>query len=385
MKAVVCTKYGPPEVLQLKEVEKPTPRDNEALIKIYATGFKGPRKKIQGAALAGEIEAVGKEVKLFRKGDQIFGSTGMGFGCYAEYTSVPIMDLPDVDLFYRKEGALVKKPANMTYEEAVTVPFGGFTALGFLRKGNIQKGQKVLIYGASGAVGTSAIQLAKYFGAIVTGVCSTANLKLVKSLGADSVIDYAKEDFSKNGETYDIIFDAVGKSPFSGCLRSLKKNGVYLRAVHMDLLSIVRGLWTNLTSSKKIIAGVGTEKIEDLIFLKELVEVGKLKAVIDRCYPLEQIVEANYSTKSGSWEGIFEGAADECGRFFLFRKYRMGRWKNISLRPWLFLFNRFYETRTGFLPRRYDHYKYYGNRSNEMGLYGLWIDPLCESFSPKII
>jgi NADPH:quinone reductase-like Zn-dependent oxidoreductase len=329
MKAIVCTKYGPPDVLQLKEVEKPIHKDNEVLIKIYATtvssgddrirgykvpllywlpfrlamGFKGPRKKIQGAALAGEIEAVGKEVNLFKKGDQVFGSTGMGFGCYAEYTCVPIADLPDVDLFYRKEGALAKKPANMTYEEAVTVPFGGPTALHFLRKGNIQRGQKVLIYGASGAVGTSAVQLAKYFGAVVTGVCSTANLELVKSLGADKVIDYTKEDFSKSGETYDIIFDTVGKSPFSGCLKSLQKKGVYLRAVHMDLLSIIRGLWTNLTSSKKIIAGVGTEKIEDLIFLKELVEAGKLKPVIDRRYPLEQIVEAHRYVEKGHKKG----------------------------------------------------------------------------------
>ncbi len=329
MKAVVCTKYGPPEVLQLKEVEKPVPEENEVLIKIYATtvssgddrirgykvpllywlpfriamGFTGPRKKIQGAALAGEIEAVGKTVSLFKKGDRVFGSTGMEFGCYAEYTCVPVADLPDVDLFYRKEAALVKMPANMTYEEAVAVPFGGLTALHFLRKGNIRSGQEVLIYGASGAVGTSAVQLAKTFGAVVTGVCSTANLKMVQSLGADRVIDYTKEDFSKSGMTYDIIFDTVGKSPFSGCLKSLKKNGLYLRAVHMDPLSIIRGLWTNLTTSHKVIGGVGTEKIEDLIFLRELVEAGKLKAVIDRTYPLDQIVDAHRYVEKGHKKG----------------------------------------------------------------------------------
>ena len=316
MKAIVCTKYGPPEVLQLKEVEKPTPEDNEVLIKIFATtvtsgdmrmrsfkvpplpwlpmriimGFRGPRKKIFGADLAGEIEALGKDVKLFKKGDQVFGSTG-GFGGHAEYICLS------------EEEVLTTKPTNMTYEEAAPVFFGGHTALHFLRKGNIQSGQKVLIYGASGAVGTFAVQLARYFGAEVTGVCSTTNLEMVKSLGADSVIDYTKEDFTKSGETYDIIFDTVGESPFSGCVRSLKKNGFYLRAVHMTLSPIVRGLWTSMTSSKKVIGGVASEHKEDLIFLKELIEAGKLKSVIDRRYPLEQAAEAHRYVETGHKKG----------------------------------------------------------------------------------
>ena len=316
MKAIVCTKYGPPEVLQLKEVEKPTPKDNEVLIKIFATtvtsgdmrmrsfkvpplpwlpmriimGFRGPRKKIFGTDLAGEIESVGKDVKLFKKGDQIFGSTG-GFGAHAEYVCLS------------EEEVLATKPINMTYEEAAPVFFAGHTALHFLRKGNIQSGQKVLIYGASGAVGTFAVQLARYFGAEVTGVCSTTNLEMVKSLGADKVIDYTKEDFTKSGETYDIIFDTVGKSPFSGCVKSLKKKGFYLRAVHMTLSPIVRGLWTSMTSSKKVIGGVATEHKEDLIFLKELIEAGKIKPVIDRRYPLEQIAEAHGYVEKGHKRG----------------------------------------------------------------------------------
>jgi NADPH:quinone reductase-like Zn-dependent oxidoreductase len=318
MKTVVCTKYGPPEVLQLEEVEKPIPVDKEVLIKIFATtvssadyrirgakfpplpwlpmriavGFRGPRKKILGMELAGEIESVGKDVKRFRVGDQVFGSTfDSGFGAYAQYKCLP------------EEAVLAPKPANMTYEEAAGVFFGGHTALHFLRKGNIQRGQKVLIYGASGCIGTFAIQLAKHFGAEVTGVCSTTNTEMVKSLGADKVIDYTKEDFAKSGQTYEIIFDTLGKSPFSGSVRSLKKRGFYLRAVHMELSPIVRGLWTKLTTSKKVIGGMAGEKTEDLIFLKELIEAGKLKSVIDRRYPLEQIVEAHRYVDKGHKKG----------------------------------------------------------------------------------
>ncbi|MDY7031131.1 MAG: NAD(P)-dependent alcohol dehydrogenase [Thermodesulfobacteriota bacterium] len=316
MKAIICTKYGPPDVLQLKEMEKPTPKDNEVLIRIYAAtvtagdcevrrfkihilfwlplriymGIRKPRKKILGYELAGEIEAVGKNVRLFKKGDQVFGATGIGFGAYAEYICLS------------EKRMLAIKPANMTNEEAAAVPMGGYNALHFLRKGNVQAGQKVLIYGTSGSIGTAAVQLAKYFGAEVTGVCSTANLELVKSLGADKVIDYTKEDFTKSGETYDIIFDTVGKSSFSRSIKSLKKKGFYLLA-NPGLSQMIRGLWTSITSNKKIIFQFASEKTEDLIFLKELIEAGKIKSVIDRCYPLEQIVEAHRYVEKGHKKG----------------------------------------------------------------------------------
>ncbi len=297
MKAIICTKYGPPEVLQLKEVETPTPKDNEVLVRVYAaavnstdtvfrkgspflsrffTGLTKPKKQIPGENLAGEIEAVGKDVKLFKKGDQVFGSSGNSLGAYAEYKCMP------------EDGTLGIKPTNMTYDEAAGICDGVLTALPFLRdKGNIQSGQKVLIYGASGSVGTSAVQLAKSFGAEVTGVCSATNLELVNSLGAEKVIDYAREDFTKNGETYDIIFDTVAKSSFSRCKRSLKQNGVYLTTIP-TLAILFRMSWR----SKKVkFTATGlrpsNEKIKDLIFLKELVEAGKIKSVIDKRYPIE--------------------------------------------------------------------------------------------------
>jgi len=250
-----------------------------------------PKNPILGVDLAGVVETVGKGVRLFKKGDEVFGSTYQHSGTYAEYTCLP------------EDAVLTKKPESITFEESVAIFFGGHTALHFLKKGNIEKGQKVLIYGASGAIGTYAVQLARHFGAEVTGVCSTTNLEMVKSLGAHKVIDYTKEDFTKSGETYDIIFDTVGKSPFSGCVRSLKEKGFYLRSVHMAMSSILRGLWTSITTSKKVIGGVAGEKTEDLIFLRELIEAGKIKPVIDRVYPLEQIAEAHRYVDKGHKKG----------------------------------------------------------------------------------
>jgi len=322
MKAIVWTKYGPPEGLQLKEVEKPTPKENEVLIRIYATtvtagdcemrslkfplmlglvmriyvGLRKPtRIKIIGQELAGEIEAVGKDVKLFKEGDQVFAALGFGMGAYAEYICLP--EEPK-----EMEGVLVIKPYNMTFEEAAAVPVGGLNALHFLRKGNIQSGQKVLINGAGGSIGTIAIQLAKYFGAEVTGVDSMGILDMLRSIGADQVIDYTQEDFTKSGQTYDVIFDVVGKSSFSRSIRSLKQYGRYLIA-NPGLSQMVRGRGTSMTSSKKVIGGTADYKTEHLIFLKELIEAGKIKSVIDRRYPLGQIAEAHRYVETGNKKG----------------------------------------------------------------------------------
>jgi NADPH:quinone reductase-like Zn-dependent oxidoreductase len=300
MKAIVCTRYGPPEVLQLKEVEKPVPKSNEVLAKVYATavhsgdcrmrslnlagvsfpqrimarlvlGATRPRKPILGLWLSGEIETTGKSVKRFRVGDKVYARTSdTQFGAYAQYTCLP------------ENSIMALKPANVACEEAVAVPFGGLTALHFLGKGGIRSGQKVLIYGASGAVGTSAIQLARYYGAEVTGVCSTSNLELVKSLGAERVIDYTQEDFTKRNELFDIVFDAVGKTSYAKSKGALKPKGKYVSVVASEHARM---------------------KPEGLNFLTELVETGELKPVIDRCYPLEQMVEAHRYVDKGHKKG----------------------------------------------------------------------------------
>ena len=310
MKAIVYTKFGPPEVLQLKEVEKPTPKAKEVLIKVVATtvvkedpdlrsspgfnGFMKPRHPILGQELAGEVEAIGKDVTRFRPGDQVFGIDM--FGAYAEYKCMP------------ENGALAKKPADISYEEAASVPNGALTALPFLRdKGRIQRGQTVLIYGASGSVGAAAVQLARYFGAEVTGVCSTGNLEMVKYLGADLVIDYTLEDFTENGKSYDIIFDTVGKIPFSACKGSLTDEGIYLSTVPSPEI-ILQALWTAKNGSKKarfMAAGLrpAKEKSKDLFYLSQLIEAGKIKPVIDRIYPLEQIAEAHRYVEKGHKKG----------------------------------------------------------------------------------
>ncbi len=297
MKAIICTKYGPPEVLQLKDVEKPTPRENEIRIKIYATavtasdcivrgfnvpvkfripmglalGFSKPRNPILGMVTAGEIESLGKDVKNFKKGDMVYTFNIMRFGGYAEYTCLP------------ENEVIAIKPSNLSYEEAAAIPYGGMIALHYLKKGNIQSGQKILIYGASGAVGTSAVQLARYFKASVTGVCSTANLGLVKSLGADAVVDYTKEDCTDGRDLYDFVFDAVGKKKSSKL--------PFTKALAPD--------------GKFISVDDGSPKLrrEDLIFLTKLVETGQIKPVIDKCYPLEQIVDAHRYVEMGHKKG----------------------------------------------------------------------------------
>ncbi|MFC1879123.1 NAD(P)-dependent alcohol dehydrogenase [Chloroflexota bacterium] len=320
MKAIVYTEYGSPDVLQLKQVEKPTPKDNEVLIEVYATavsygeikarnftfpvsefwlpsplyplvrmtfGFSKPKKNILGSQLAGVIESVGKDVKHFEEGDQVFGFVGPSFGANAEYITMP------------ESGVLVTKPANMTYEEAAAVPFEAITSLVFIRDvGKIQSGEKVLINGASGGLGQFAVQLAKYYGAEVTGVCSASKMEFVKSLGADHVIDYTKEDFTKNAQTYDVIFDTAVVTSFSKCKSSLKENGRYLLAV-FGMREVGQRLWTSITGGKKVLPAMAPTKREDLITLKELIETGKLKAVIDRTFPLEEIAEAHRYVESG--------------------------------------------------------------------------------------
>lgn len=311
MKAIVCTKYGAPEVLQLKEVEKPSPKDKELLIKMHATsvtsgdarirradppiiklifGFKQPRNFILGVVVAGEVVSIGKRVTKFKVGDQVFGTGGMEFGAYAEYKCIS------------EDAPLALKPNNLSFEDAATIPFGFTSSLHFLRKGNIKRGQNVLIYGASGALGTAAVQLAKSFGAEVTGVCSSANLEMVEALGADKVLDYTKEDFSISDERYDIIFDTVGKCSYADAINSLTKSG-YLLLANAGVSNTFKGLWTSIMSNKKVIAGVAKESVEGISFLKELIEADKIIPVIDRHYALEQVPEAHAYVDKGHKKG----------------------------------------------------------------------------------
>ncbi len=316
MKAIVYKKYGPPEVLQLQEVETPAPKDNEVLIQIHATtvtsgdwrvrsliaplgfgfimrlvlGFSKPRQPILGTELAGVVVSVGKAVRKFKVGDAVFAFSDMAMGCYAEYKCMP------------QDGALALKPPNLSFDEAAALSFGGTTALSFFRRGKLQRGERVLINGASGGVGTAAVQLAKHFGAQVTGVCSAANVDLVKSLGADHVIDYTQQDFTQNGQTYDVIVDNVGTAAFSRCKSSLKKEGRLLMVLGA-LPQMLQIPWVSMTSDKKIIAGPASASAEDLRFLAELAVAGQFKPVIDRRFPFEQMVQAHRYVDTGRKRG----------------------------------------------------------------------------------
>jgi NADPH:quinone reductase-like Zn-dependent oxidoreductase len=319
MKAIVMTRFGPPDVLQLQEVAEPTPKDNEVRIKIHATtasagdcelrglrvpiayrlltriyvGLMRPKPTILGQELAGEIDAVGKDVTRFRKGDQVVGWSGFSLGAYAEFTCLP------------EKGVLAMKPSNMTYEEAAPLSVGGLEAVYFLRRANIQSGQKTLIVGAGGSIGTFAVQIAKYFGAQVTCVDSTGKLDMLRSIGADQVIDYRQEDFTKRVETYDVIFDVVGKSPFARSVRLLTPNGRYLMG-NPRMLQRIRGRWMSVKGSKKAISWAqrsAGEYAEDFKFLNDLVESGRLKSVIDRRYPLDQTAEAHRYVDTGQKKG----------------------------------------------------------------------------------
>lgn len=320
MKAIVWTKYGSPEVLQLQKVEKPIPRDHEVLINVHAAtvtagdcearglkfpiwlslpmrlyvGFRKPtRIVILGQELSGEIEAVGKDVTRFKQGDPVFGTTGFAFGAYAEYACLPAES---------EDGVLAIKPENISSEEAAATPTGGLEALHFLRLANIQPGETVLINGAGGSIGTVGVQLAKYYGAEVTAVDSTAKLDMLRSIRADHVIDYTQQDFARSGETYDVILDVVGKNSFSRCIKSLKPNGRYLLA-NPSPLAVLRGLWISRTSGKKVVTALAGRKTEDLDFLTERIEAGDLKIIIDKTYPLEQTAEAHRYVESGQKKG----------------------------------------------------------------------------------
>jgi NADPH:quinone reductase-like Zn-dependent oxidoreductase len=322
MKAILWTKYGPPDVLQLAEVAKPVPKANEVLVKIHATtvsagdcelrrlkfnrflalplrlyvGLSRPtRIKILGQELAGEIESIGDQVTRFKPGDAVFGSSGFSLGTYAEYKCLP--QVPN-----GIAGTLALKPINLSYEQAAAVPLGGLEALHALRKGKLRSGQNLLIIGAGGSIGTYAVQLARHFGAEVTGVDRTDKLDMLRSIGAQRVLDYTREDYTKSGETYDVILDVVGKSSFSGCIRSLKENGRYLIS-NPDLWQMMRGRLTSLTGSKKVLFETASPRVEDLDFLKDLLEAGSIRPIIDRSYPLDQAAEAHRYVEGGHKKG----------------------------------------------------------------------------------
>jgi NADPH:quinone reductase-like Zn-dependent oxidoreductase len=311
MKAIKYTQYGSPEVLHPEEVEKPLPKDNEILVKVIATavnsgdirlrkadpfavrfifGLIKPKINILGSVFSGKIESIGKEVTHFKIGDKVFGHTDMRFGAYAEYKCLP------------ENGTVVLKPENISHSEAAVIPFGSMAALHFIKKAKIMHGQRVLIYGASGAVGTAVVQLTKFFGAIVTGVCGKNNVELVRSLGADKVIDYSKEDFTKNGEKYDVIIDTVNKIPYSASLKSLNKNGIMVLSA-AEMPEMIKGLWTSVTSSKKVLTGLISHTKEDIRFIKELIETGRFRPVIDRSFPLEQMAIAHNYVEKGHKKG----------------------------------------------------------------------------------
>lgn len=317
MKAIVCTQYGSPNVLQLTDVAKPAPKENEVLIKVIATtanaadarirgavfpsifnfpvkllmGFKGPRKKILGLELAGVVESVGKNVTKYKPGDEVFASTGAAFGAYVEYICLTEMSV------------MAKKPSNMTFEEAATVPHCALAALHFLNKGKVGQGQRVMIYGASGGIGTFAVQIAKAYGAEVTAVCSTSNIELVKSIGADNVIDYSKNELSRISEPFDVVFDTIGKAPITECVDLLEDGGMYLSAVHLELSRILEGMKVSFRSTKKVIGGSAPYTKENLEFLKNLAEEGKLISVIDKTFDLKEIREAHEYVDKGHKKG----------------------------------------------------------------------------------
>jgi NADPH:quinone reductase-like Zn-dependent oxidoreductase len=324
MKAIVMTQYGAPDVLQLKEIDKPAPKDNEILVRVRATsvgygdtlvrrfnqvspgefnmpfimwfparivlGLNAPKQQILGSEFAGQVEAVGKDVTRFKQGDPVFGYRAMNFGANAEYLCMP------------ESGLVAPKPDNITDEQAAAIPYGALTALNLLRKVKIEPGHKVLVNGASGSIGAGAVQLAKYFGAEVTGVCGEPRLDYVKALGADHVIDYTREDFTQNGQTYDLIVDVLGRSSFSKAKNSLKPDGRLLYA-SFKMGKVWEMLWTSRFSRKKVICALSSETLDDLLYITKLIQQGVIKSVVDRCYPLEQAAAAHHYVESGDKRG----------------------------------------------------------------------------------